>query len=137
LSVILLRAAVTAVILTVPFFVLALSYGKAEGAIWLMFPVILFIPVLILCLLVFAPVEGLAKKIGLDPNVVVPIVGGCIGAVVVVLAIKFSKNPDVVSKFLRGDFNTVAAAIGIILAGAAVAGAWRVSLSVLKSLRWI
>jgi sterol desaturase/sphingolipid hydroxylase (fatty acid hydroxylase superfamily) len=136
LILILLRTAVTAVILTVPFVLLALSHQRAEGAIWLMFPVILFIPVLVGSLFVLAPAEALSKSFGLNPNIVLPLVGGCVGALVVAVAIKWSSNPEALNRLLSGDVTTVGAAIGIVLVGAVIGVAWRVSLWILKSLQW-
>ena len=121
--------------LTVPFVLLALSHGKAEGAIWLMFPVILFIPVLVGSIFLFAPFEALVVRLGLDPNIFLPLFGGVIGAAIVAIAMKFSRNPEVVAKLLRGDFPTLAATLGIILAGVLVGGIWRASSWALKLLR--
>jgi hypothetical protein len=136
LILILLRTAVTAVILTIPFVLLALSYQRAEGAIWLMFPVILFIPVLAGSLFVLAPAEALSKTFGVNPNIVVPLVGGCVGALVVAVAIKWSNNPDALDRLLSGDPTTVGAAVGIVLVGAVIGVVWRLSLWVVKSLQW-
>jgi hypothetical protein len=136
LSLVLLRAAVVSVMLTAPFVLLAMSYGKADGLIWLMFPVILFLPVLLVCVLLFAPFEAVAAKLGLNANISLPIFGAVLGAIVVAIALKTSKNPQVMGKLLGGDLTTVGAAAGVVLAGAAIAGAWRASLWALKAVHW-
>ena len=132
----LLRVAVVSVMLTLPFVMLAMSYGKAEGMTWLMFPVVLFVPVLLASLLLFAPFEAAAVKMGLNANIWLPIFGALLGLIVVAIALKTSKNAQVMAKLLAGDVSTVGSMAGIILAGAAIAGAWRASLWVLKSANW-
>jgi len=136
LILVLLRAAVVTLILTAPFVLLAISHGKADGLLWLMFPIFLFVPVFLACVLLFAPFEAVVVKMGLNANILVPMFGGLLGAIVVAVALKTSKNPQVMSKLLAGDVTTVGSMAGIILAGAAVAGAWRVSLWALRSLHW-
>ena len=136
MSLLLLRAAVISLMLTAPFVLAALSYGKAEGMIWLMFPVILFIPVLLGSLILLAPFEAVVTKMGLSANIALPIFGAVVGAVVVAVALYSSKNPKVVPELLGGDPAMVGAAAGIVLLGAVVGGAWRLSLWVLKSLNW-
>ena len=133
---ILCRAAVVAVMLTVPFVLLAMSSAKAGGLIWLMFPVVLFLPTLIASLLLFAPFEALVEKLGWNANILLPIFGAVLGLGVVIVALKTSKNPQVMAKLLSGDVSTVGSMIGIILTGAVIAGAWRVSLWALKSMHW-
>jgi hypothetical protein len=136
LTLLLLRAAVVSVMLTAPFVLAALSYGKAEGMIWLMFPVVLFIPVVLGSVLLLAPLEALVTKVGLNPNIALPIFGALVGVVVVAVALSNSKNPKVMSQLLAGEPTMVGAAAGIILLGAVVGGAWRLSLWVVKSLNW-
>jgi hypothetical protein len=92
--------------------------------------------VLLASVLLFAPIEAAAEKLGLNPNLWLPIFGGVLGAIVVAVALKTSKNPQVMSKLLSGDPTTVGSAAGIILVGAIVAGAWRLSLWALKSAGW-
>lgn len=133
---VLLRAAAMAVMLTAPFVVLAAATGKANGLLWLLFPIVLFVPVLLASLLLFAPLELAVQKVGGNANVWLPVFGALLGAIVVIVSVKISKNPQVMAKLLSGDPTTVGSAIGIIVAGAAVAGAWRLSLWALKSLGW-
>jgi hypothetical protein len=133
---VLLRAAVMAILLTAPFVLLAMATGKGEGLIWLMFPVILFVPVVLASILLFAPFEALVVKMGLNANILLPIFGALLGAIAVAVAVKTSNNPDVVAKLLSGDPAVAGAAAGIVLAGAAVAGVWRLSLWALKSVHW-
>ena len=133
---ILLRAIVVAVILTAPFVLLAISQGKADGLLWLMFPIVLLVPVVLASLLLFAPFEALVERMGLNANIWLPIFGGLLGAIVVAVALKTSKNPQVMTKLLAGDPSTVGSMAGIILTGGVVAGAWRLSLWVLKFIHW-
>jgi hypothetical protein len=79
LTLVLLRAAVVAIMLTAPFLLLAMATGKADGLIWLMFPVVLFVPVVLASLLSFAPFEALVEKMGLNANVLLPIFGALLG----------------------------------------------------------
>ena len=132
----LLRAAVVAIMLTAPFLLLAMGRGKADGLLWLMFPMVLFVPVLLVSVLLFAPFEVAVEKFGLNPNIWLPVFGGLLGTIVVAIALKTSKNPQVMAKLLAGDPSTVGSMAGIIIAGAATAGAWRLSLWALKSVNW-
>lgn len=66
--------------LALPFVILALGSGKAEGLIWLMFPIVLALPALALLALVFAPVEALAVAGGLSKNRTVIVAGALGGA---------------------------------------------------------
>ena len=133
---ILLRAVVVAVMLTAPFVLLAISQKQAGGLLWLLFPIVLLVPVVLASLLLFAPFEALVEKMGLNANLWLPIFGGLLGAIVVAVALKTSKNPQVMTKLLAGDPSTVGAMAGIIVVGAVVGAAWRLSLWALKSLHW-
>ena len=136
MTLVLLRAAVVAIMLTAPFVLLAMASGKADGLIWLMFPVVLFVPVVLASLLLFAPFEALVEKLGLNANILLPIFGALLGAIVVAIALKASNNPQVMGKLLSGDPAVAGAAAGIVLVGAVVAGVWRLSLWALKSVNW-
>jgi hypothetical protein len=129
---ILLQAVIVAVMLTAPFVLLAISQNKSGGLLWLMFPIVLLVPVVLASLLLFAPFEALVEKMGLNANIWLPVFGGLLGAVVVAVALKTSKNPQVMTDLLAGDPSIVGSMAGIILAGAVVAAAWRLSLWVLK-----
>ena len=124
------------VLLTAPFLLLAMATGKGEGLIWLMFPVVLFVPVVLGSLLLLAPFEALVGKLGLNANILLPIFGALLGAIVVAVALKTSNNPQVMGKLLSGDPAVAGAAAGIVAVGAVVAGAWRLSLWALKSVNW-
>ena len=87
MSLVLLRAAVMAILLTAPFVLLAMATGKGEGLIWLMFPVILFVPVVLASILLFAPFEALVVKMGLNANILLPIFGALLGAIAVAVAV--------------------------------------------------
>ena len=136
MSLVLLRAAVMAILLTAPFVLLAMASGKADGLIWLMFPVVLFVPVVLASILLFAPFEALVEKLGLNANILLPIFGALLGAIVVAVALRTSNNPQAIAKLLSGDPAVVGAAAGIVLVGAVVAGVWRLSLWALKSVNW-
>ena len=136
MSLVLLRAAVMAILLTAPFLLLAMATGKAEGLIWLMFPVVLFVPVVLASLLLFAPFEALVLKMGLNANILLPIFGAFLGAIVVAVALNVSNNPRVMGELLSGDPAVAGAAAGIVFVGAAIAGVWRLSLWALKSVNW-
>ena len=133
---VLLRAAVVTLMLTAPFLLLAMSEGKADGLLWLMFPIFLFVPVFLACVLLFAPFEAVVTKMGLNANILLPLSGAILGAIVVAVSLKTSKNPDVMSKLLSGDVTTMGSMVGIVVAGAALAGVWRISLWALKSIHW-
>ena len=136
MSLVLLRAALMAVMLTAPFVLLAMATGKSGGLLWLLFPIVLFVPVLLASVLLFAPFEAAAGKLGVNPNIALPIFGAVLGAIVVTVTFLKSKNPQVMAKLLSGDVTTVGSVVGIVLAGALVAGAWRATLWALKSLNW-
>ena len=125
-----------AVMLTAPFVLLAMATGKAGGLIWLMFPVVLFIPVVLGSMLLLAPIEALVGRWGINPNIALPIFGAIIGAVVVAVTFRFSKSGQAIDKLLSGDVTTICAVGGIVLAGALIGGAWRLSLWAVKSLSW-
>ncbi len=133
---VLLRAAVVVVMLTAPFVLLAIATSKADGLLWLMFPIFLFVPVLLASVLLFAPFELVVEKLGGNANLLLPLFGAFLGAIVVFVAFKTSRNPHVIDRLMGGDVTTVGSVIGIVLAGALVAGAWRLSLWALKSLHW-
>ncbi|QIL02087.1 hypothetical protein G7078_04310 [Sphingomonas sinipercae] len=124
------------VILTAPFVLLAMAQGKAGGLIWLMFPVVLFVPVLLASILLLAPFEATVERFGWNANILLPIFGGLLGGLVVAVAFKISKNPQVMTKLLNGDPAIVGATAGIILTGAVIAGLWRISLWALKWMDW-
>ena len=114
----LLRAAVMVVMLTAPFVLLAMATGKAGGLIWLMFPVVLFIPVVLGSMLLLAPIEALVGRWGINPNIALPIFGAIIGAVVVAVTFRFSKSGQAIDKLLSGDgVYLLGVAIGLQLAG--------------------
>jgi hypothetical protein len=135
-TLVLLRAAAMAVMLTAPFVLLAAATQKANGLLWLLFPIVLFVPVLLTSLLLFAPFELAVTKLGGNPNIWLPIFGAFLGSIVVLVTLKMSRNPQVMAKIASGDPSTVGSMIGIVLAGALVAGAWRLSLWVLKAIGW-
>jgi hypothetical protein len=82
------------------------------------------------------PIEAAVGKLGMNANIALPIFGAVLGAIVVALAFRTSKSGQAVDKLLSGDVTTIGAVVGIILAGAVIGGAWRVSLWAVKSLDW-
>ena len=79
MNITLIRIAACLVVLVIPFALLAIASGKAEGLIWLMFPVVLAAPALFLLAIVFAPVEAIADARGISKDVAVPLSGGIAG----------------------------------------------------------
>jgi hypothetical protein len=125
-----------AVMLSAPFVLLAVAENKADGLLWLLFPIMLLIAALLVSLLLFAPFEAVVEKLGMNANIWLPLFGGILGAIVVAVALKTSRNPQVIEKLLAGDPTTVGATVGIVAVGAAVAGAWRLSLWALRAVNW-
>ena len=132
---ILLRVLATAALLTAPFVVLAVLSGKAEGALWLMLPFILLVPILFAALVVFLPAERLSAALGLSANVTIPVLGGVLGALVAFAA--FGRAREIVlAKFVSGDLATIGAVIGIVTAGVLIGLAWRMSAWALAKWGW-
>ena len=124
---------VTAGLLLVPFILLAVASGRAEGLIWFMIPFVAMLPVLFLTSLVLMPVEALAIKYGISANTAVISAGSVLGGGVGVLALYMGRNrTEVISKLLSGDLMTIGAMLGIVLIGALVGTAWRFSWLILN-----
>jgi hypothetical protein len=82
----LLRLLISSAMLVVPFSLLAILAGRADGLIWLMFPVV-YVPVfLVAALVAFIPVETMAGVWGWPEVPALVIAGAALGATVAVLA---------------------------------------------------
>ena len=130
------RAVALLVLFCLPFVLLAVASGRREGALYLMFPVILALPVVLGALIVFAPLESYLDGRGLGrlKNAAVPLAGGVL--VVVVLAVvawiaTTSGNPHVRQRALDGFARYPVRQVLYVAAGAvpgAVAAAlWRLT----------
>ena len=83
---ILLRILACMAVIAAPFVLLALASGKGDGLLWLIFPVVLAIPALMLLALVFAPVEAIAAANNFSRTLAV-LIAGAIGAAVIWLGL--------------------------------------------------
>lgn len=135
--VILLRILACMAVIALPFALLAIASGKAEGLIWLMFPVVLAIPALALLALVFVPVETLSSAAGLSRNAAV-ISAGALGGAVIWLALRaaqaFSQGKPFVFIF---DGQTLALMLVWAGLGALLGCLWRASEWLARSFGWI
>jgi hypothetical protein len=82
LIIVLLRIAACLVVIALPFVLLALSTGKQEGMLWLIFPVIFTVPALLLLACVFVPVESYAVAHGISKTKAVLIAGAAVTSLV-------------------------------------------------------
>ena len=73
--IVLLRIAACLVVIALPFVLLALSSGKQEGMLWLIFPVLFTLPALLLLACVFVPVEIYAVAHGISKTNAVLVAG--------------------------------------------------------------
>jgi hypothetical protein len=136
LSVLLIRTAILVVLLTVPFLLLAFGQGKSDGLLWLMFPIVLFVPAVLGSFLLLAPFEALIAKLGWNANIALPIFGALLGAAVVAVALATARNSHALVRLSEGDPSTWGAMVGIVFAGAAIGVAWRATLWIAKTADW-
>ncbi len=128
-----LRLLITAGLLLIPFVLLAIASGKADGFIWLMIPFVAMLPVLFLVSLLLAPAEALAIRHGLSADAVVIALGSIIGAIFCGVALKVNKNrAEVLDRLLSGDLQALGAILGVVAVGALVGFAWRCSARILE-----
>ena len=89
-----LRLLVTLVLLSAPFllYVAATARGKADNALWLMYPIVLAIPTAIGGLFVLAPLEAILDARGARhlKDVVIPAAGGAL--VLLVLGVTWQRG---------------------------------------------
>ena len=125
----LVRLLVSAAILTVPFGVLALLSGKAEGLVWLMIPFIGLVPVFfVAALLVFIPIEKLAANFGWSPVPALMVAGGMLGILIAFLATYFGKKKSaVLADIASGDLKVIGAIAGLVILGVAMGVIWHFS----------
>lgn len=120
-----LRILIMAAFLAVPFILLALAEGKAEGILWLMFPIILMLPVLLLCALVLGSVEYVSAHMGVPADLSVPAFGALI-----VGAFGYSRLTKMHSRSQGGGSAArayPARIAGFLALGTAIGLAWRVT----------
>jgi hypothetical protein len=137
LIVILLRIVACMTIIALPFALLAIASGKAEGLIWLMFPIVFAIPALALLALVFVPVETLAGATGLSRNVAV-ISAGALGGAFIWLALR-GLQATAQGKPLASVFDPLSLKLMLVWAvlGALLGCLWRLSEWLARSFGWI
>lgn len=126
------------VILVLPFAFLALASGKAEGMIWLIFPVVLAAPALGLLALVFAPVEAIAAANGLSKNFLV-IIAGVVGAALIwlsLLALQASAQGKPILELIATGIALRTTLIWMAL-GALLGCIWRASEWLARTFGWI
>jgi hypothetical protein len=130
----LLRLLISAAILTVPFGILALLSGKADGLIWLMIPFIGLVPVfLVAAVLVFIPIEKLAAAFHWSPVSALMVAGGLIGTLIAFLAAYFGKKrATIIADFASGDLTVIGSIIGIVVLGIAMGAVWHLSRRVIE-----
>jgi hypothetical protein len=127
------RLLVSAAMLTVPFGVLALLTGKANGLVWLMIPFIGLVPLfLVAAVLLFIPIEKLALAQGWAPLPGLLVAGGVIGTLVVVLADYFGKKKTaLLTDIASGNLTVIGATFGLVALGVAMGAVWHFSRSAL------
>ena len=130
-----LRLLVMAGLLTLPFGLLAVFTGKAEGLIWLMLPFVFMLPVLFVCALIFSVFENASVSLGLPVNIVVPTVGGMIGLVVVFVASQ-ARTSTFMAKLQSGSLEAIGSLAGVVLAGAVIGLVWRMTPRVIEYFGW-
>ena len=125
----LIRLLVSAAALTLPFGILAIMSGRAEGLVWLMVPFIGLVPVfLVTAVLVFVPIEKVTGSYGWSPLPALMVAGGMLGALVAFLATYFGKKKaTVLAEIASGDLSIIGAIVGIVLLGAAMGLVWHYS----------
>ena len=136
--IVLLRIAACMVIIALPFVLLAFASGKADGLLWLIFPVVAAAPALLLLALVFAPVEALADARGL-PRTQTVLIAGAIATSLVWLAFQFlsawSQGKPVAS-ILASGIGLRTLIIWIVL-GVLLGAIWRGSEVLARWFGWI
>jgi hypothetical protein len=112
-----------------PFLAAAILSGRAEGALFLIYPVAATIPAGLLVFLVFVPAEKLLEVAGLSDlkNPVVPAVGGLAG---VLLMLLHARRPR------QKPLNLVTRAGGAFVLGAMMGAAWRLSGGIIRYFGW-
>jgi hypothetical protein len=125
----LVRLLLSAAILTVPFGVLAMLSGKAEGLVWLMIPFIALVPIfLVAAVILFIPIEKLGMAYGWSPLPGLLTAGSALGALVAFLAVYFGNKKSVVlAEIAAGDLKVIGSLGGLVMLGAAMGAVWHYS----------
>ena len=125
----LFRLLVSAAILTVPFGVLAVASGKADGLIWLMIPFIALVPMfLVAAVLVFIPIEKLALAYHWSPVLALMVAGGLLGTLIAFLAAYFGrKRSTILTEIASGDLKIIWAIVGVVILGVTMGAVWHLS----------
>jgi hypothetical protein len=125
----LVRLLVSAALLTIPFGLLAIMSGKADGLVWLMIPFIGLVPLfLVASVLIFMPIEKLAATYRWSPLSPLMVAGGIVGMSIVFLAVYFGKKRStVLSEIASGDLKTIGSILGLVILGVAMGGVWHLS----------
>ena len=138
MTIVLIRIAACIIVLVIPFALLALASGKAEGMIWFIFPVVLAAPALFLLAIIFAPVEALAAAAGISKNLAVAL-AGVIGGAAIWLSFAAlnarAQGKPVLS--LMSDGVTLRTTLIWMALGLLLAGVWRGSEWLAKSFGWL
>ena len=137
MTLILLRIVACVAMIVMPFVLLALASGRAEGALWLIFPVVLAVPALSLLALVLVPVEAVAGAHGLSKNVTVIGTGAAGGAVIWLgmLGLQASAQGKPLTAALTAGLALKTTVIWMAV-GALLGCFWRVSEWIVRSLGW-
>ncbi len=128
---VLLRIAACIVVLAAPFALAAILTGKAEGTLYLIFPMIAAIPAFLIMALVFVPIENLLISNGMATykNWLVPLVGAIAAGI---LAVLFQKLLSGASKEATAAFSWASPQVWAMAAvfmgfGAVLGFVWRLS----------
>jgi hypothetical protein len=130
------RALLFAALVCVPFVLLALGQRRREGLIWLMFPFLWGVPLMLGALVVFAPLERALDERGLGhwKDVGVPLAGAALVAGVfalVAMRAVSSGNPHVrrraAQRFARHPVRQVLTVAAGAVPGAVAGALWRLT----------
>lgn len=137
MTIIFLRILACAVMLVLPFALLAMASGKAEGLIWLIFPIVLAVPALALLALVLVPVEAVAAANGASKNVAA-IAAGAVGAAAIwlgMLALQALSQGKPILTHMTSGVGLKTTLVWMLL-GALLGGLWRASEWLVRYLGW-
>ena len=125
----LVRLLLSAAMLTLPFGLLALLSGRAEGLVWLMIPFIALVPVfLVASIVLFIPIEKVCGAQDWPPLPPLLVVGAALGGLVAFLAAYFgNKRSTILREIASGDLEVIGSLVGLVVLGAAMAAVWHYS----------
>ena len=130
MSLILARLLISLALLCAPFALLVIGSRRAEGLIWLMFPVVGGIPALLGALLIFAPLEGYlnARGLGHLKNVAIPLAGTVLIVIFTIAVLAVSGNlAKSLARISSGGVSAIGAFVLWSAAGAIWGAVWRLS----------